>query len=91
MTLSKFSPETLDDLALRVLDLAGVFRAMARQAEEENAQNFQLNANKAHEWLDQLEQWGARAATDLELECLREKGKRRAEPEKPRAKKKAKR
>ena len=91
MTLSAFPPESLDALALRVLDLAGVLRAMAKEARDHDLQGFQLNSKKAHEWLDQLEHWGAAAKGELQLELIREQGRRRAEAEKPRGKKKAKR
>jgi len=91
MTLSRFSPETLDDLALRVLDLAGVLRAMAKTARDKDVQELQLNANKAREWLSQLEDWGRVAESELALEALRAEGKRRAEEARPRPRKKAKR
>jgi hypothetical protein len=91
MTLSRFSPETLDELALRVLDLAGVLRTMAKTARDKDVQDFQLNANKAREWLGQLEDWGRVAESELALEALRAAGKRRAEESRPRPRKKAKR
>jgi hypothetical protein len=91
MTLSRFSPETLDELALRVLDLAGVLRAMAKTARDKDVGDLQLNANKAREWLSQLEDWGRVAESELALEALRAEGKRRAEELRPRPRKKAKR
>ncbi|HEY2839263.1 MAG TPA: hypothetical protein VGJ26_08950 [Pirellulales bacterium] len=91
MTLSRFSPETLDALALRVLDLAGMLREMAKTAREKDVRNFELNANKAHEWLSLLERWGLDAQHELAVEVAREMGARRAEAARPRSRKKAKR
>lgn len=91
MTLSRFSPESLDDLALRVLDLAGVLRRMATTARENDIEQLQLNANKARQWLSELEEWGRTAENELALEALRAAGKRRAEEPRPRPRKKAKR
>ena len=78
MTLSPFPPPTLDELALRLLDVAAMVRKMANVARENSLQGFQMHGNKAQEWLDHLEQWAHEGTGRLETQVIRERGARRS-------------
>jgi hypothetical protein len=77
MTLIPFPPTALDELALRLLDVAATVRKMANSARDNAVQDFQLHGNKAHEWLDHLEQWTYEGAGRLDAQIMRERGARR--------------
>jgi hypothetical protein len=77
MTLTPFPPAALDELALRLLDVAATVRKMANSARDNAVHDFQLHGNKAHEWLDHLEQWAYEGAGRLEAQVLRDRGARR--------------
>ena len=78
MTLTPFPPPTLDELALRLLDIAAMVRKMANSARENSVQGFQMHGNKAQEWLDHLEQWAHEGSGRLETQIIRERGARRS-------------
>jgi hypothetical protein len=79
MTLTPFSPDALDALALRLLDLAGMVRGMANSSRENQLEGFELHANKVQEWLGQLEDWAHEGAAKLEHTLIRQRGMRRAQ------------
>ena len=76
MTLTHFPPDALDDLALRLLDIAASLRKMANLAREHSVQGFQLHGNKAHEWLDHLEHWTFEGSNRLNEQIMRESSAR---------------
>ncbi len=77
MTLTPFPPEALDDLALRIMDLAAQVREMANQSRENQLSGFQLHGNKVHEWMGRLEEWAIESNSRLDAELLKQKGARR--------------
>lgn len=77
MTLSNFPPEALDDLALRVLDIAATIREMAILSRENQLNGFQLHGNKVHEWLGHLEEWAIESTGRLDVDLVKLKGARR--------------
>jgi hypothetical protein len=77
MTLSNFPPEALDELALRVLDIAAAVREMALSSRENQLTGFQLHGNKVHEWLGHLEEWVIESTGRLDVEVVKLKGARR--------------
>ena len=79
MTLVPFPPESLDDLALRFLDLAATARQMAAASREYELVDFALHANKVHEWLGKMESWAHDASARLETAIIRQRGARRAQ------------
>lgn len=79
MTLSSHSPEALDDLALRLLDLATLVRGMAHASREHGVTGFQLHGNKVHEWLLHIEDWAHDGAGRLESSIRKQQGARRAQ------------
>ncbi|HEY1602895.1 MAG TPA: hypothetical protein VGG64_25040 [Pirellulales bacterium] len=67
----------LDELALRLLDVAAAVRKMANSAREMSLNDFQLHGNKAQEWLNNLELWASDGIVRMEQHSLRERGARR--------------
>jgi hypothetical protein len=78
MTLEPYTPDRLDELALRVLDVCGQLRGMARRARDERLQEFALHDKKALEWLAHLEEWAHKSGADFELTLVRNRGTQRA-------------
>ncbi len=78
MTLDPYTPDRLDELALRLLDLAGQARGMARRARQEQLDQLPLHAKKALEWLTRLEEWAHKSGADFELALVRHRGAQRA-------------
>lgn len=78
MTREAYTPESLDELALRLLDLCARVRGMAQRGRAQQLPELPLHDKKALEWIERLEQWAHKAETDLELRLIRERGARRA-------------
>ncbi len=78
MTLQPYSPDQLDQLTLRMLDVCSRLRDMARHARGESVSEFQLHDKKALEWIDRLEEWSQKAEAALKVALMRERGARRA-------------
>ena len=78
MTLQPYTPERLDQLALRVLDVCSRLRGMALRVRGESVDEFLLHDKKALEWLAHLEEWAQKSEADIELALLRQRGTRRA-------------
>lgn len=78
MTLTPHDPETLDRLALRLLDLAAIVREMANNSREFGVQDFALHDKKAREWYSHLERWTRKAQAELELKIIEVRASRRA-------------
>lgn len=78
MTLQPYTPQKLDDLALRLLDLAGNVRQMASRQRERGIADLPLHDKKALEWCAKLEQWAHKTRADLEVRILQDKADRRA-------------
>ena len=85
MTLQAYDPNKLDDLALRVLDISCIFRSMAGKARADQPPKLNLQDRKAHEWLNNLEQWARKSEAELEMAILRHRGAAKAQ-EAPRRK-----
>ncbi|HTU24318.1 MAG TPA: hypothetical protein VMF30_02900 [Pirellulales bacterium] len=78
MTLHPYTPERLDQLALRVFDVCSRLRGMAIRVRGEAIEEFQLHDKKALEWLAHLEEWAQKSEHDIELALHRKRGSRRA-------------
>jgi len=79
MTLEAYDADRLDRLALRMLDLCGRVREMARQSRDEGLENLHLHDRKALEYLDQIEQWLYKAEAELNGAAAKNRGRRHAE------------
>ncbi len=78
MTLQPYTPDRLDQLALRVFDVSSRLRGMALHARGDGVDEFQLHDKKALEWLAHLEEWAQKSEADLDLALVRHRGTRRA-------------
>jgi hypothetical protein len=78
MTLQRYSPEKLDQFALRLLDLAAMMRQMASVSREHGIADLALHDKKAREWSAKLESWLQKAQADLDVRIRQNKARRRA-------------
>jgi hypothetical protein len=78
MTLDPYTPDRLDEVALRLLDVCSLLRSMARRARDEQLPEFALHDKKALEWLGNLEEWAHKSVTDFEHSLIRHRGTQRA-------------
>jgi hypothetical protein len=78
MTREAYSPDQLDQLALRFLDIASVLRKMVTSIKENDVSSVELNDRKAREYLDRLELWAHKSAADLDRKILAQRGATRA-------------
>lgn len=79
MTLESYEPQEFDELALRLLDVAGTLRRLAVRCRHEELASMAINDRKALEWLGNIEAWASKAEADLELAILKRRGAQRAE------------
>lgn len=77
MTLQPYDPQKLDQLALRLLDLAAICREMAGRSREHGIADLALHDKKALESCVKLEEWAHKIRADLEVRILQEKATRR--------------
>ena len=77
MTLEAYDPKKLDDLALHLLDLAGIMRQMANRSREHGIADLPMHDKKALEWCAKLEQWAHKVRADLEVRILQDRAERR--------------
>ena len=77
MTLQIYDPQRLDELALRLLDLAAIVREMANSSREQGIADLALHDKKALESCLKLEQWAHKIRADLDVRILQEKAGRR--------------
>jgi hypothetical protein len=79
MTLEPYDPRKLDEFALRLLDLAGVMRGMARRSRHYQVEDLALHDKKAQEWCTKLGHWARKAQADLEMRIAEARAQRRAD------------
>ena len=78
MTLHTYGPEKLDELSLRVLDLAVIIRQMAADSREQDISDLPLHDKKALLWLGNMETWAHKGQRDLDIKIHEVKAARRA-------------
>lgn len=67
MTLISYDGDRLDQLSLRVFDVAATLRGMAATARAEGL-SMSMHDKKALEWLANLEAWAKKVEADLNVE-----------------------
>jgi hypothetical protein len=77
MTLQTYSPQQLDQFALRLLDLAAIIRQMAHHSREYGIADLALHDKKALEWCVKMERWAHKTQADLEVRILQPKAEQR--------------
>ena len=78
MTLKRYDADTLDQFALRLLDLAAIMREMANRSRECQIADFAVHDKKAGEWFQSLERWVRKAQAELEMRIIEARARRRA-------------
>lgn len=78
MTLKPYSPDQLDSLALRMLDLAGILREMSHLCRDCDIADFMLHDKKAKQWCDNLDRWARKSRAELEMRAIDAKTNQRA-------------
>lgn len=78
MTLVPFTPDKLDALALRLLDISNVLRRMSNASRDHSVTGFELHSQKPDEWLGHLEDWVLEAEGKLATAINKQRGDRRA-------------
>jgi hypothetical protein len=78
MTLTPYSPDQIDQLALRLLDVAGTLRQMANRCRENDFEGYTLHDKKALEWCAALQRWAHKSSADLEMQIIDARATRRA-------------
>lgn len=79
MTLAAFTPETLDELSLRIFDIAAMVRQMANRGREHDLPSITLHRAKLTEWLKHMEDWVQEGSVKLETSLIRQRGAMRAQ------------
>jgi len=78
MVLEPYTPDQLDQIALRVLDVCTQIRDIARRSREQRLEQIPLHDKKALEWLGKLEEWAAKSQRDFDLAQFKQRGARAA-------------
>jgi hypothetical protein len=78
MTLKPYSPEMLDQFALRLLDLACLVREMANRSRQYEITDFAVHDKKPNEWCHNLERWVRKSRAELEMKVVDARANRRA-------------
>lgn len=78
MTLKSYDAAMLDELALRLYDIAGAVRGMARRTRESGLERLPIHDRKVLQWCACLERWRHRTQAGLEVEIQAVKATRRA-------------
>ena len=79
MTLEPYRPDDLDQLTLRVVDLAARLRSISRRCRDAELEDFALHDRKAQEWLARLDEWAHKIERDLEIAMRRRQGAQKAQ------------
>jgi hypothetical protein len=78
MTLKPYDAQMLDDLTLRLLDLAALLRRMATRSRENRINDLAIHDKKAREWIGNLERWARKSLADVEMRILEARASQRA-------------
>ncbi len=78
MTLKPYTPDRLDDLALRLLDLCARVRNIGRSCRVDGLERLELHDRKALEHLDRFEEWLYKAEADQKVASVKNQGRQHA-------------
>ena len=67
MTLQAYSPEKMEKLALRLLDISAQLRSIALDLRANQLEELKINDRKALSWCENLEIWGQKNRNNLDL------------------------
>lgn len=78
MTLIPYDAQRLDDIALRILDLAGAVRRMSTLCRENDLSTVNIHDKKAQEWIGRLDDWARDADARLQTAAIKARAVQRA-------------
>lgn len=78
MTLQSYTSETFDDLAVRLGEISGKCRELAKQQRQSGLESIELNDRKLHEWIVHIEVWAQDASGRQQTQVVFHKGMQRA-------------
>ena len=67
MTLNHYTPQQLDECALRLLDIAALLRSIAQESRKNGIEEIPIHDKKALIWLENLEMWAKKSRLTFEL------------------------
>lgn len=67
MTLQPYSPEKMEKLALRLLDISAQLRSIAKDQRTNQLEELRVNDKKALVWCENLEIWAQKNRNSLDL------------------------
>lgn len=67
MTIKIYTPDKLDQLALRLFDVAADIRSMAKRLNQSELDDIPLNDKKAMLLLDEMEMWALKSKSKIEI------------------------
>ena len=70
MTYSRYSPEQLDQLVLRIFDIVALLRETSQNAKRAKLDDIPMHDRKAVLWCEQLEQWAAKTKITVDILLL---------------------
>ena len=70
MTYNRYSPEQLDQLVLRIFDVAAMLRELSANAKKSRLDDIPMHDRKAVLWCEQLEQWAAKTKINVDILLL---------------------
>lgn len=71
MTVEVYSPEKIDDLVLKLIDIASILRNISQEAREVRMEEIPINNRKALEWCSNLEAWAERVRFEFDARAKR--------------------
>ena len=70
MTYNRYLPEQLDQLVLRIFDVAAMLREVSQSARRAKLDDIPMHDRKAVLWCEQLEQWAAKTKINVDILLL---------------------
>lgn len=70
MTYNRYSSEQLDQLVLRIFDVAAQLREISQKAKKHGLDDIPMHDRKAILWCEQLEQWAAKTKVNVDILLL---------------------
>ena len=67
MTLQAYSPEKIEKLALRLLDISTQLRSITKDLRTNQLEEIKINDKKALLWCENLEIWAQKNRNNLDL------------------------
>ena len=70
MTYNRYSPEKLDQLVLRIFDVAALLREISQSAKKTKLDDIPMHDRKAVLWCEQLERWAMKTKINVDILLL---------------------